>query len=311
MLAAALIVLAACSSGDADQADQPPGQQTEQAPEPADEAGEELPEVAPEFDGDPAIAFPDSGPPEDLQVEVLTEGDGPLVEEGAAVLAHYAGHVWDSAEPFDSSFDRGEPTLFSLAGVIDGWSQGIPGHEVGSRLLISIPPALGYGPSGGTPDGRIGPDDTIVFVVDVIDAVNPADAGDADAAVQADAESLPVTLDADPGEPVMPTVREDAEAPEQPDVEVIAEGDGEPARPGGSVVVAYSIVTWSNSERESTWPQFEGTRPIPEVGQVGAGQWYDLLADIPSGSRVLITLPGGDSGEGVAIIADLILTQQG
>jgi len=297
LTAALLIVVASCSTGPDDAGT------TDDAA-----AHEDLPQVDAQYGGDAALSFPQSDPPGELRVEVLAEGDGPVVEDGAAVLADYAGHVWGSGEPFDSSFDRGAPALFPLNGVIEGWSQGIPGHEAGSRLLISIPPELGYGPSGGTPDGRIGPDDTIVFVVDVIEAVNPTDAGAADATVVADEDELPVSLDAGPGEPVMPHVRDGAEVPEEPTVEIIAEGDGPQAESGDDVVVAYSIITWTNSEQESTWPQFEGSQPVPEVARLGAGQWYDLLADVPTGSRVLLTLPGGESGEGVAIVADLLLT---
>lgn len=296
MIAAALVTLAACGS------EPDPGEN--------DETPEALPQVANEFGGDAQMDFDGDAPEDELHVEVLDAGDGPVVAEDAAVLAHYAGHVWDSAEPFDSSFARGEPSLFPLTGVVQGWREGIPGHAVGSRLLISIPPELGYG-AQGNPGAGIGGEDTIVFVVDVIDAVNPDEAGAADAEVVADVDELPVTIDGDVGEPALITVRDDAPEPEEATIEVIADGGGEVVQMGQSVVVAYSIVTWTNEERESTWPQHDGTNPVPEVGQVGSGQWHDLLNDVPAGSRVLITLPGGEGGTGAAILADVVLAHGG
>ena len=48
-----------------------------------------------------------------------------------------------------------------------GWDQLVPGHNVGSRLVVSIPPEYGYG-SRGIPSAGIGGGDTLVFVIDII-----------------------------------------------------------------------------------------------------------------------------------------------
>ncbi|MNI43494.1 FKBP-type peptidyl-prolyl cis-trans isomerase FkpA precursor [compost metagenome] len=64
---------------------------------------------------------------------------------------------------FDSSFDRGEPTSFPLSGVIKGWTQGLEGKTVGSRVLLVIPQDLAYGEAGqGEAKGHL------VFVVDIL-----------------------------------------------------------------------------------------------------------------------------------------------
>ena len=49
--------------------------------------------------------------------------------------------------------------------MIPGWVQGIPGMKVGGRRLLVIPPDLGYGAAGG---GPIGPNETLIFVIDLI-----------------------------------------------------------------------------------------------------------------------------------------------
>ncbi|BDR52870.1 peptidyl-prolyl cis-trans isomerase [Bombiscardovia nodaiensis] len=104
-----------------------------------------------------------------LHVEELVEGDGPLVRKGDTVTVNYHGLVWGSDKPFDSSFDRHQPASFAIGvgQVIQGWDRSLPGHNVGSRLLLSIPPEYGYG-SRGVPQAGIGGDDTLVFVVDIV-----------------------------------------------------------------------------------------------------------------------------------------------
>jgi FKBP-type peptidyl-prolyl cis-trans isomerase len=68
---------------------------------------------------------------------------------------------------FDSSWSRNEPATFPLDQVIPGWTQGLVGMQPGGRRLLVIPPALGYGSNG---QGTIAPDETLVFVVDLISA---------------------------------------------------------------------------------------------------------------------------------------------
>ena len=99
----------------------------------------------------------------------LTEGDGPIVRRGDTVTVNYHGVVWGKDTPFDSSFDRHQPATFGIGvgQVIKGWDQTVPGHNVGSRLVVSIPPEYGYG-SRGIPQAGIGGEDTLVFVIDII-----------------------------------------------------------------------------------------------------------------------------------------------
>lgn len=300
VLSAALL-LAACGDDGAEQPVDPDG---------TAEVADGMPTASAALGSDAAITFPDGEAPEGLQVEVLSEGDGETVAEGAVLLADYAGHVWGNGDAFDSSFERGEPTPFSLNSVVQGWSQGIPDHPIGSRLLISIPPELGYGPQGGNAQAGIGAEDTIVFVVDLIDGVNPADTGSAEAEEIADPDQIPVSLDGGPGEPVAVTVHDDAEEPDEPTMEVLAEGNGEVVAMGDAVVVAYSVASWDNDVQQSTWPDLDEDSPGPELAHLGQGYWPDLLVDVPVGSRVLVTLPSNESSGPMAVVADLVLAHR-
>ena len=108
-----------------------------------------------------------------LQYEDLTVGSGDEARAGAYVSVHYTGWLQQpdgsAGSKFDSSKDRNDPFAFPLGAghVIKGWDEGVQGMKVGGRRKLTIPPALGYG-ERGTPGGPIGPNETLVFVVDLI-----------------------------------------------------------------------------------------------------------------------------------------------
>lgn len=128
-----------------------------------------LPAVEGEFGTKPTMSFPDADAPAGLQVEVLREGTGTTVEARKEIVVNYLGQTW-AGNVFDNSYDRGQPLSFPIGVgmVISGWDQGLVGQRVGSRVLLSIPPEFGYG-SRGVPQAGIGGEDTLVFVVDIID----------------------------------------------------------------------------------------------------------------------------------------------
>jgi peptidylprolyl isomerase len=110
----------------------------------------------------------DFGPASELLVADVYEGQGDPVAPGATLTVQYVGVGEQSREVFDSSWARGAPATFPLDGVIEGWQQGMLGMAEGGRRLLIIPGALAYGPNGN-PDAGIGPDDTLVFVVDLVE----------------------------------------------------------------------------------------------------------------------------------------------
>jgi len=254
-------------------------------------AGEELPAVEGGYGDEPTITFPESGAPAELQSEVLQEGDGTEVGADDFVVADYHGQVWGEEQAFDSSFARDAPSGFSLNGVIQGWKQGLAGTHVGDRVLLSIPPELGYG-AEGQPQGGIPGDASLVFVVDVVE-VYPPDAG-----AQADAEpvtpepELPVTVEGDLGEPASITVDDGAPEPTEAGATVIATGDGDPLRAGETALVQVAETAWDNSNQQSTWDA-GGVTSLTIDEELPTG----LLADVPVGSRVVLQLPGQPAGE--------------
>ena len=103
-----------------------------------------------------------------LEIDDLAEGSGEEATAGRTVEVHYVGVSWSSGEEFDSSWDRGQTFKFGLGKgqVIPGWDQGVAGMKVGGRRRLTIPPMLAYGKRGA--GGVIGPDETLVFVVDLV-----------------------------------------------------------------------------------------------------------------------------------------------
>jgi peptidylprolyl isomerase len=120
------------------------------------------------LDEKPEITIPDGPPSYQLEVEDLVVGDGEEARSGHVVEVHYVGVSWQNKQQFDASWDRGDTFKFGLGKgmVIQGWDQGVAGMKIGGRRRITIPPMLGYGKRGAPP--VIGPDETLVFVVDLI-----------------------------------------------------------------------------------------------------------------------------------------------
>ncbi|CAL9378552.1 hypothetical protein SUDANB58_01005 [Streptomyces sp. enrichment culture] len=127
-----------------------------------------LPEVGTNTDGKaPSIEVPKSDAPGKLVANYVIEGDGAEVAADDSVLVQYKGVQWANGKEFDSTYGRGQLTSFSLEQVVKGWSQGLTGKKVGSRVLIVVPPDLGYGDNPPQGSG-IGKGATLVFSVDIL-----------------------------------------------------------------------------------------------------------------------------------------------
>lgn len=134
-----------------------------------------LPTVTQAPTGEHGLSFPNAPIPPDLRVSVLKLGTGEPVKEGDVMVAHFTGVVWNTRQVFISSFDQGIPLSVLMmdqtvadmgAGVIPGLAQALVGQPVGSQVLVSVPPELGYR-VGERPPG-VDENSTVVFVFDIL-----------------------------------------------------------------------------------------------------------------------------------------------
>jgi peptidylprolyl isomerase len=137
--------------------------------------GGSLPTVSAKSGTAPTLTFPSSSPPSAMVTKTLVKGSGPKVAKGDYVVAQYVGYIWRTKKVFGSSWSSGSPFGFTIGAspeqVIPGWDKGLVGQTAGSRVMLSIPPAQGYGKSGASQAGIKG-NDTLVFVVDIIDTLH-------------------------------------------------------------------------------------------------------------------------------------------
>ncbi|RMF12722.1 MAG: FKBP-type peptidyl-prolyl cis-trans isomerase [Candidatus Dadabacteria bacterium] len=103
-----------------------------------------------------------------LLYKIEREGSGTPPTANDMVKVHYRGQLVDGTV-FDSSYDRGEPAVFPVGGVIPGWTEALQMMKPGSKWRIYLPPELAYGERGAPP--RIGPNEALQFEVELIEVV--------------------------------------------------------------------------------------------------------------------------------------------
>jgi FKBP-type peptidyl-prolyl cis-trans isomerase FklB len=100
-----------------------------------------------------------------LQYEILKEGSGEKPKATDKVKCHYHGTLLDGTV-FDSSVQRGQPAIFGVNQVIQGWVEALQMMPVGSKWRLYIPSELAYGERGAGKD--IEPNSTLIFDVELL-----------------------------------------------------------------------------------------------------------------------------------------------
>lgn len=123
--------------------------------------------------GQPGFTFPDGDAPTKLAIAALKQGSGATVEDGDSVIANLTGIVWGGTATFSSSFTNQAPATITATaltadgnGVVSGLAKALVGQQVGSRVIVVVPPSDGY-PAAQVPAG-VTDGDTLVFVVDIL-----------------------------------------------------------------------------------------------------------------------------------------------
>jgi peptidylprolyl isomerase len=121
--------------------------------------------------GKPAqVTMPKKAAPKKTVAQLLIQGSGPQVKSGSTIRVSYTGALWKNGKVFDSSANHDEKYFETVIGqkqVINAWDTKLVGQKVGSRVLLIVPPADGYG-AAGQPSAGITGTDTLVFVIDIL-----------------------------------------------------------------------------------------------------------------------------------------------
>lgn len=219
---------------------------------------EGLPEVTENDEGAPQIAKPEGDAPEDLVSDYLIEGDGEEVQEGQTVVVDYVGARWEDGEVFDSSWETGTPAALSLENAINGWTEGLEGKKVGSRVMMSIPADQAYGTEEDLGEDSGYPTGDLVFVVDLLAAVDTPEP-----------EPLP-----------------------EPTSSIVNEGDGDEVDEGDTLLTTTATVTSGEVGQQTPM-----VMTLNDAMREEDSFTYDRLADARVGTSVDITRTT-DSGAG-------------
>lgn len=98
-----------------------------------------------------------------LQYEVIEAGDGPRPTADDQVRLHYRGTFADGDE-FDSSYG-GDPAVFSVGGLIPGFTEALLLMNVGSHYRIVVPSQIAYGPQGSR---SMEPNKMLIFEIELL-----------------------------------------------------------------------------------------------------------------------------------------------
>lgn len=289
---AGLLTLAGCGDDKADKAKSKPSDKpSSPSAEPtAKIVNGPLPEITAgtKFGEKPKVAKGPGKPSKDLAVKTVIQGKGGKVAKGDYLQADYLGQIWDTAKVFDNSYDRGSPTIFQIGvgQVIPGWDQALVGKKHGDRVEIAIPPAMGYGKQGN-PKAGIKGDDTLVFVVDVVDSFNAKSSAKGKDVAQDNKDLPKVGTNTDGKAPSIDIPKTDA--PDKLVSSYVIEGDGDEVKASDSLLCQYKGVLWDGGK------EFDASYKREQLAQFSLQQvvkgWAQGLTGKKVGSRVLIVIP--------------------
>lgn len=105
--------------------------------------------------------------PSGVQYKVVQSGPpgGERPDSNDLVRVDYEGTLTDGTV-FDSSFQRGQPAVFTLGEVVEGWTEALQHMKVGDEWIVYLPPATAYGETGRP---GIPPNSVLVFRVKLLD----------------------------------------------------------------------------------------------------------------------------------------------
>jgi FKBP-type peptidyl-prolyl cis-trans isomerase len=238
----------------------------------------------------PTVKIPDEPAGGDLQVKILIPGSGPALARTDALLGNYVAYIWSGTRHrlAQSTYDT-VPALFG-GRLLPGLTTALKGARIGERVLAVLPPRYAYGSQGNT-SGGVGPNDTLVFVIDVIKAF-AHNASVTGKTIYTGGSGLPAVT---PGVPPTITIPKGAKPPSTLVTKTLIQGSGPRVGEGQYVVVQYVGVNWrtgkvfDSSVVDGDPYGFILGLPASEGGVITG--WDNGLLGQMVGSRVMLVIP--------------------
>lgn len=256
-------------------------------------------------DGDvPTVTIPAPWGIDQTRTKVLKPGGSQVLVANSTVTVNYVGYNGRTGEIFDSSWVRGKPTTLQLDKVVPGFTKGLTGQAVGSRVLIAMPSEDGYAQGNASAGIEVG--DSLVFIVDVISANFSEATGEA----VTPAAGLPaVTMTADGPGLATPSGTAPADLVVQP----LVKGSGPEVTKDSTIQVKYRSWVWATGKLwDDAWTAQQGKLSTLIQG------WQQGLVGQPTGSRVMLVVPpslaypdglpdkGLDAGQTIVFVIDIL-----
>lgn len=226
----------------------------------------------------------------ETSIQQIEAGEGEATKADQDVELKYLAVNGTTGEEILSTFPTDETVVMSLSNpnLLPGFLNGLVGTKPGQSMILAMSPEDAFGAAGNAQLG-IGPNDTVVFYVEVVKATTPLTQAEGEAVEPV--EGLP-TVEADGTSPATITIPEGEEPPSELVVQPLIKGEGKEVQAGQQVRMQYTGVQWSDGELFDTSLQ-EGREAFETV--IGAGQvipgWDEGLVGQTVGSRVLLIVP--------------------
>ncbi|MGB3829629.1 MAG: FKBP-type peptidyl-prolyl cis-trans isomerase [Ornithinimicrobium sp.] len=222
-------------------------------------------------------------------IEQVEEGDGEEVTEGQEVSVRYLAVNGTSGEELLSTFPTDESVVMDLSNesLLSSFVQSLPGQKAGGSFILAMPPSEGFGEAGNANLG-IGPEDTVVFYIEVVSSSNPLTKAEGEEVEPPD--GLP-TVETDGTSAAQITIPPDATEPTDLVVQPLIKGEGPEVEANQTVKVNYTGVKFSDGEEFDS--SFNSGQPFSTTIGTGAviPGWDEGLIGQTVGSRVLLVVP--------------------
>ena len=262
----------------------------------APEVKGKFPAVTGELGETPQMQAGSGKAPTSLQVRVLHEGDGRPVTVKDQVLMDTLGNLWDGKTVM-STFRIGDSAQgYAMSEVIPGWKQALIGKKLRSRVQITVPPQLGF---QGEAAKRIPTNSTMVFVIDLISAMDLSDVSALKQAKKIDKsfDKLPkgLKISGAPGTQPQISIDPALPAPKTKQVIMLYQGKGPKLEPDDFpgvhlTAASYEDGTWSKVS--SSWPSGK------MVSTPSTVQTTPQFLGVPVGSRMVMIDPAEGERQG-------------